>query len=70
MHMVSSQAWPFAGCAIAQVAGGRFPTAEIRFDPRLGNAGFVVDRVALGQVSSECFDFPCQFSCHQPLHIH
>jgi hypothetical protein len=24
--------------------------------------GFVVDKVALGQVFSEYFDFPCQFS--------
>jgi hypothetical protein len=29
---------------------------------------FVVDNVALGQVSSEYFGFPCQFSCHQILH--
>jgi hypothetical protein len=30
--------------------------------------GFVVDKVALGQVFSEHFGFPCQFSFHQ-LHI-
>jgi hypothetical protein len=27
--------------------------------------GFVVDKVALGQVFSEYFGFPCQFSFHQ-----
>jgi hypothetical protein len=32
--------------------------------------GFVVDKVALGQVFSEYFGFPFQFSFHQLLHIH
>jgi hypothetical protein len=32
--------------------------------------GFVVDKVALGQVFSECFGFPCQSSFHQLLHNH
>jgi hypothetical protein len=32
--------------------------------------GFVVDIVALGQVFSEYFGFPCQFSFHQMLHSH
>jgi hypothetical protein len=30
--------------------------------------GFVVDKVALGQVFSEYFGFPCQSSFHQILH--
>jgi hypothetical protein len=30
--------------------------------------GFVVDKVALGQVFSEHFGFPCQSSFHQFLH--
>jgi hypothetical protein len=29
---------------------------------------FVVEKVALGQVSSEYFGFPCQFSFHRLLH--
>jgi hypothetical protein len=29
--------------------------------------GFVVDKVALGQVFSEYFFSPCQFSCHRLL---
>jgi hypothetical protein len=31
-------------------------------------AGFVVDKVALGQVFSDYFGFPCQFLFHQFLH--
>jgi hypothetical protein len=32
--------------------------------------GFVVDKVALGQVFSEYFGFPCHSSFHQLLHNH
>jgi hypothetical protein len=32
--------------------------------------GFVVDKVALGQVFSEHFGFPCQFSFYRLLHAH
>jgi hypothetical protein len=32
--------------------------------------GFVVDKVALGQVFSEYFKSPCQPSFHQILHHH
>jgi hypothetical protein len=32
--------------------------------------GFVVEKVALGQVFSEYFGFPCQSSFHQFLHNH
>jgi hypothetical protein len=32
--------------------------------------GFVVDKVALGQVFSEYFGFPCQSAFHQILHHH
>jgi hypothetical protein len=32
--------------------------------------GFVVDKVALGQVFSEYFGFSCQSSLHQLLHNH
>jgi hypothetical protein len=35
-----------------------------------GHVGFVVDEVALEQVSSEYFDFTCSFSFHRLLHIH
>jgi hypothetical protein len=32
--------------------------------------GFVAVKVILGQVFSEYFGFPCQFSFHRPLHAH
>jgi hypothetical protein len=35
-----------------------------------GQVRFVVDKVALGQVFSEYFGFPCQSSFHQILHPH
>jgi hypothetical protein len=38
--------------------------------PRSGHVEFVVDKVALGQVFSEYFGFPCQSSFHQLLHNH
>jgi hypothetical protein len=47
-----------------------FPPRWPRFDPRLGHVGFVLNEVALGQVFSEYFGFPCQFSFHHLLHIH
>jgi hypothetical protein len=40
------------------------------FEPSSGHVGFVVDKVALGQVFSEYFGFPCQFSFQRLLHIH
>jgi hypothetical protein len=36
-----------------------------RFDPRSIHVEFVVGKLALAQVSSEYFCFPCQFSFHQ-----
>jgi Zn-dependent M28 family amino/carboxypeptidase len=54
------------GRAIAQAASRWLP----RFDPRSGHVGFVVDKVALGQVFSEYFGFPCRSSFHQLLHDH
>jgi hypothetical protein len=35
-----------------------------------GQVGFLVDKVALGQIFSEYFDFPCQSSFNQILHPH
>jgi hypothetical protein len=35
-----------------------------------GHVKFVVKNVALRQVFSECFGFPCQFSLHQMVHTH
>jgi hypothetical protein len=50
------------------VAG--FPSRQHGFDPRWSHVGFVVDKVALGQVASKYFGFPCQFSFYQILHTH
>jgi hypothetical protein len=40
------------------------------FDPWSDQVGFVVDKVALEQVFSEYFGFPCQSSFHHLLHNH
>jgi hypothetical protein len=56
------------GRPIAQAASRWLPTAAARFEPRSGYVGFVVDKVALGQVFSEYFGFPCQFSSHRLLY--
>jgi hypothetical protein len=50
------------------VAG--FPLRWSRFNPRLGHVEFLVDKVAIGQVVSEYFGFPCQFSFHRLLDTH
>jgi hypothetical protein len=48
-----------------------FPTRWPGFEARPGRAGFVVGKVALGQVFSEDFGFSCQsFSFHRLLHNH
>jgi hypothetical protein len=40
------------------------------FELRSGHVGFVVDKLALGQVFSEYVDLPCRSSFHQLLHNH
>jgi hypothetical protein len=49
---------------------GDFPQRRPGFEPRSSRVGFVMDKVALGQVFSKLFGFPCQFSFHRLLHIH
>jgi hypothetical protein len=51
------------GRAIAQAVRRRLPT-------RSGHVGFVVNKMAQGQISCEYFGLPCKFSFHQLLHIH
>jgi hypothetical protein len=58
------------GIATAQAVSSRLPTRRPGVEPRSGHLGFVVDKVALGQVFSEYFGFPCQFSFHRLLHNH
>jgi hypothetical protein len=47
-----------------------FPPRRPGFEPGSGHVGFVVDKVALGQVFSEYFGFPGKSSFHQLLHNH
>jgi hypothetical protein len=64
VHIVSS------GPAIAQAVSRWLPTAAGQVRPGSGHVGFVADKVALGQVLSEYFGFPYQYSFHQTLHHH
>jgi hypothetical protein len=65
-------------CVFYQVSNGNigrrlvagFPPRRPGFQPRSGNVLLVVDKVALAQVFSEYFGFPCQFSFHRLLNIH
>jgi hypothetical protein len=58
------------GRTIAQAVSRWLPPWRPGFDLRSSHVGFVVDRVALGQVSSEYFRFPCQSPFYQLLHNH
>jgi hypothetical protein len=40
------------------------------FYPTLFNVGFEVEKMAVGQIFSEYFGFPCQFSFRQLFNIH
>jgi hypothetical protein len=57
--------------AIAEEVSRWLPTAVARVRSRVWQVGFVVEKVASGQVFSEYFGFPCQnHSFHQLLHHH
>jgi hypothetical protein len=56
------------GCAVTQAVSRWLPTAAGGFAP--GHVEFLVDKVALGQVFSDYFDFLCQLSFHQIVHPH
>jgi hypothetical protein len=57
--------------AIAEAVSRWFSTATARVRARVWQVGFVVDKVASGQVFSEYFGFPYQNrSFHQLLHPH
>jgi hypothetical protein len=58
------------GRATAQVVSRWLPTAAAWVEPGSGQEGFVVDKVALEQVFSEYFGFPCQSLFPQILHPH
>jgi hypothetical protein len=50
---------------MAQAVSRWLPIAEARVRARVCHVGFVVDKVALGQVFSEYFGFPCPSLFHQ-----
>jgi hypothetical protein len=62
--------WNKIGRSIAQAVSRWLPTAAARVRAQVWQMGFVVDKVALGQVFSEYFGFLCQSSFHQILHHH
>jgi hypothetical protein len=51
---------PDIGHAIAEAVSRWLPTAAVRVRDRVWQVGFVVDKVAPGQVFSEYICFPCQ----------
>jgi hypothetical protein len=58
------------GRAITQAVSRWLTTSAAQVRARVWQVGFVVDKVALGQVLSEYFGFPCQCSFHKILHHH
>jgi hypothetical protein len=67
VHLTLYSVYAPWGPAIPQTG---FPQRGPGFEPRSVYVGFVVNKVALGQVFSEYFRFPCQLSFHRLLHIH
>jgi hypothetical protein len=58
------------GRAIAQAVSRWLPTATALVRALSGHAGFVVNKVALGQVFFKYVGFPYKLSFHQILHPH
>jgi hypothetical protein len=62
---------PVLGSAIAQAVSRRLPSAAARAQTRIWSCGiFWWTEVALGQVFSDNFGFPCQSTFHLLLHNH
>jgi hypothetical protein len=63
--------FPRSGRAIAQAVSRRLPTAAAQEQTRVWSSGSLWwTKVALGQVFSENFCFPCQSTFHLLLHNH
>jgi hypothetical protein len=59
------------GRTTAEAVSCWLPPTAARVCARGWKVGFVVNKLALGQVFSKYFGFPCQNqSCHQLLHHH
>jgi hypothetical protein len=56
---------------ITQLMGlaANFSPEQPEFRSTSVHVGLVAEKVAMGQVFSKYFDFPCQFSFHQMLHF-
>jgi hypothetical protein len=50
----------FQGCALAEAVSRWLPFTAARVRGWVWQVGFVVDKMASGQVFCEYFDFPCQ----------
>jgi hypothetical protein len=59
----------FVGRTIPQAVSHRLPPRRPVYYPSSIHVGFMVDKLALGKVSSEYFGFPCQFSFPKPSTI-
>jgi hypothetical protein len=57
------------GSAMVQAVSRWLPTAAARVRARRWQVGFLMDKMALGQVFSEYFGFPCQSLFHQKFSI-
>jgi hypothetical protein len=58
----------YVGRAVAQAVNRLLPSAAAWVPVRAEHLGFLVNKVTLGEVSSEYFGFPCQLSFHKYLH--
>jgi hypothetical protein len=59
------------GRAVAQAISRRLPTAAARVQTRVWSCGILwLTKMALGQVFSENFGFPCQSTFHLLIHNH
>jgi hypothetical protein len=57
-----------AASFLRRLVAGFSPRRRPEFEPGSGHVGYMMDKVALGQVLSEYFGFPCQCSFYQLLH--
>jgi hypothetical protein len=71
LALLSCTKWRFQGSVIAQAVSRRLPTSVARVQNRVWSCGILWwTKVALGQVFSENFGFPCQSTFHLLLHNH
>jgi hypothetical protein len=58
------------GRAVVQAVSRRLPTAAAQVRSQVRSCGICGGQSVTGQVSSEYFGFPCQFSFYQMFHNH